>query len=167
MLCESQPNSSQRIDQPIIRPFHGNITAPVRVTESGEVKLYLLINGKDSDILADEAAERQRAWEAAAEQRRLELHRRAVQRQCERERAEAEGDDDAFEPLTEQRRGSDRRRQYSAKEKLAILKFYREVCRDPAIRKKKETFVSDPRSRGAKWCMMRAPVSIPADPATR
>jgi hypothetical protein len=57
--------------------------------------------------------------------------------------------------------------QYSAKEKLAILKFYREVCRDPAIRKKKETFVSDPRSRGAKWCMMRAPVSIPADPATR
>ena len=40
--------------------------------------------------------------------------------------------------------------QYSAKEKLAILKFYREVCRDPAIRKKKETFVSDPRSRGAK-----------------
>lgn len=149
-LSCTRRQTNQRIDRRIFRPFHGQITAPVRVTEDGAVKLYLLINGKDGDTLADEARERQSAWEAAAQERRHELQRRSDKAMQERARREAEADAD--EPLPEPRRGSDRRRQYSAKEKLQILKFHDSVIGDKAVHKKKEFFEADPRSRGARWC---------------
>ena len=108
------------------------------------VRVSITIDGKTIAELEQRAAEDAAAFQAAKRARDLEGRRRAEQRHRERESADA-----AMAP--QQRRGSDRRRSYSAKEKLCILDFYEKVRGDGSITRKVEYFGNDQRSRGATF----------------
>jgi hypothetical protein len=100
------------IDELIRRSFAGTVSARMLVADGGAVRLYLLVNGKSREAVDSEAAEARRAWEAGAAARAMERQRRR------RERETDEAANQLDEPPGEARRGSMRRIQYSAKEKV-------------------------------------------------
>ena len=108
------------------------------------VRVSVTIDGKTIAELEQQAADDAAAFKAAQHAQEQECKRRAGKRRRERE-----SEDAAMQ--AEQRRGSDRRRSYNAKERLGILDFYDKVRGDGNIPRKKEYFEADQRSRGAKW----------------
>ena len=88
------------------------------------------------------------AAQAAQAARDAERHAEAVRRQRIRE-AEEEAE------KGEHRRGSAHRKQYSAKEKLRILEIFDKVRADRNIKRKVETFESDPRAKGCPYTTVK------------
>jgi hypothetical protein len=114
-LWHDKKQPGQRVDEPIRRkPFDGMMTATLAVGGGG-VTVTVLVNGKDRTQIEREAAEQVAMKLMADAARRVENDWRTHQRQRETER---EG---------EQRRGSARRIQHSAKEKLKVLDFFDQV----------------------------------------
>eukprot|EP00966_Prymnesium_polylepis_P327029 7382899-Prymnesium_polylepis.1 len=150
MYHEKQLSKDPTIEQVLARPAPRCESAGVSLSV-GEprwgcdfVRVSVTIDGKSIAELERQTAADAAAFEAAKQARQAEASRRADKRQRERESEKA-----AMEP--EQRRGSDRRRSYSAKEKLGILEVYTKMRQDGSIRQKVQTFEADPRSRGTKW----------------
>ena len=140
------PQAQRRILQPPPPTiFHGHLSVRLGVGTSG-VSVTILVNGKSREVLQRERAEAVAKWEQSKMDRQLEQDQRAHQRQRERESEEA-----AMQP--EQRRGSSRRRSYSATEKLEVHDFYLRIRGDATVKRKCETFENDSRSRGVKWSM--------------
>ena len=159
---EDSDDSDEGVAKLIQRRFAGTVDARVLVADGGQVRLYLLVNGRSRAQIDDEAAQQRREFEAAQAARAAEklercreASRLADQRLRARERAAAEEEAEeagAEEPPSEQRRGSTRRRSYCPKEQLKILIFLDEVKKDSTITRKVEFFEGDARSRGARWC---------------
>ena len=88
------------------------------------------------------------AGRAAQAEREAARHAEAVRRQWLRE-----AEENAEEG--EHRRGSKHRRQYTAKEKLRILEIFDKIRGDKTIKKKVETFESDPRVKGCPYTTVK------------
>eukprot|EP00900_Chrysochromulina_parva_P018009 jgi/Chrpa1/26209/Chrysochromulina_OHIO_Genome00027491-RA len=130
---EKKPRE-EGIDQIICRKFAGTVSARMLVADGGAVRLYLLVNGKSCEAIDSEAAEARRAWEAGAAARKRELHHRADSRHRQREKDKAE--EQLEQPPADARRGSIRRIQYSAKDKVKILQFLDEIKANGQITQK-------------------------------
>ena len=141
------------VKKPIALRFDGKVSAPMLINPAGDVRVYLHVNGKPLETVLSEGKDMGYAWEAAAAARGREREARRLAKERERMR-EAEAEEAAAgpeaEPKTEARRGSQRRRSYSAKEKVKILQYLEEVKADTRISAKVATFESNIRSRGAK-----------------
>lgn len=121
--------------------FNGELAAKLEVGEAG-VSVAITINSKTRGDLRRERAEADASWAAAKAEREAEQIRRAEARRLERDAQDVE-----------HRRGSDRRRSYSAKEKLEVHDFYQRIRGDKGKGKCKR-FEEDKRSRGATWSLV-------------
>ena len=110
------------------------------VSAGGIVSVGFTLNGLTfEEIRAACAAQAKRDAE-----RRAEAMRRLRIREAEEEAERGE-----------HRRGSAHRKQYTAKEKLRILEIFDKIRADPNIKRKVETFESDPRAKGCPYTTVK------------
>ena len=125
-------------------------TVSLDIDSDGQATISFLLDGLTIEqIEADEQAART-AMQERETQRRAEAMRRVRIREAE---AEAE--------KGEHRKGSRVRKQYTPKQKVAILEVFDKICGDPTITRKVETFEKDPRAFGTPYTTVRADWSHP------
>eukprot|EP00966_Prymnesium_polylepis_P297433 6871943-Prymnesium_polylepis.1 len=103
------------------------------------------------------------AKDAAARDAQAE---REKNRRAERERRERIREAEEAADAGEHRSGSNIRRQYTAKDKVAILEVFDAINADTSILRKVEAFEADPRAKGTPYTTVRAHWTKPEQRAT-